>query len=108
MNTKAIQDEELNQKITQACFLLNASLFALDELQSTKLFKHSLKNKIKGLSGELESLLSTPMKTAYESNPESYQKFINGLGNIAKTLSELSVFQIEEADKLVSNIKNLK
>lgn len=105
MNTKVIQDEELNQKITQACFLLNASLFALDELQSTNLFKHSLKNKIKGLSQELELLLAAPMETASKSNPESYQKFINGLGSIAKTLSALSVFQIEEAEKAVSNIK---
>lgn len=106
MDKQIIKDKELGEKITQACFLLNATLFALEELQSTRLFKHSLKNKIKGLNEELEVFLKVPMETAFQSNPGSYDKMLNGLSNIAKTISQLSVFQIEEAEKAINQVKD--
>ena len=106
MAIKKITDEALNKKINQALFLLNACLFALDELESTSLFKHSLKAKIKSLSSELEFTLKTPMKSACDSNHESYQKFMISLESISKLMSELSVFQLGEAETAVTEIKN--
>ena len=93
--------EKTYNQITQACFLLNASLYALDNLTQTDLFQHSLKYKINGLSKDLEKVLTSPMKSAIETDEVAFHKFLGALEGIAEKLSKCSVHDLEKISEKI-------